>query len=218
MSGVTLKDHLTTVHLVIGNALVTASREQLRASHPLRRLLKPFTFRTVAVNRGARNLLCQELSLLHRTVALDAAGLHAAFNASISSARSKVDLLSEALLDMDEPPLDAGPARTPFASDARVYRAVVRRMVSAYVAEYCADDGALLDDVQLRQFWGALRSRFARLPKLTEGGRAWPHRRRNTGRRAAESKRRRRWSAAVVTLSRRRSRGGRSDQHGGGSR
>ncbi|KAJ1633894.1 lipoxygenase [Pavlovales sp. CCMP2436] len=144
-------DHLTVVHLVLGNALVTAAREQLSAAHPLRRLLKPFTYRTVAVNRGARNLLCQ------------------------------VDLLSETLIDADEPPLDAGSARTPFAADHLAFRAVVHRFVQAYVCEYYSSDQVLLDDAQVRQMWAALRHRFRRLPRLTEGGQvlegAWPLRR-----------------------------------------
>jgi len=59
---------------VVANALVTATRDELSGSHPLRRLLKPFTYRTVVVNRASRPLLCTELSLLHRSIALDGPG------------------------------------------------------------------------------------------------------------------------------------------------
>jgi len=53
--------------------------------------------------------------------------------------------------------------------------------VQAYVCEYYSSDQVLLDDAQVRQMWAALRHRFRRLPRLTEGGQvlegAWPLRR-----------------------------------------
>ena len=61
LTGVTLKDHLAATHLTIAATLVSASRDHLPATHPLRRLLKPFTYRTIAVNRAAGTLLAQSL-------------------------------------------------------------------------------------------------------------------------------------------------------------
>jgi len=123
-------------------ALVTASVSYLPAAHPIRRLLKPFTYRTISVNRASAALLCQEFSLLHRSTAFDTAGLTAAFEYSINEISAAFDPFREGGF-LSSTLLDAGEEQTPFAHDAARFRRVVRDFVSAYVHVYYRSD----DDV-----------------------------------------------------------------------
>ncbi|KAF0713355.1 hypothetical protein As57867_004377, partial [Aphanomyces stellatus] len=67
---ITAIDHLMGLHMTVGNYFTTASREQLAPDHPLRRLLKPFTFRAVAINRAASRSLMWSKAYMHRALAL----------------------------------------------------------------------------------------------------------------------------------------------------
>ncbi|KDO25282.1 hypothetical protein SPRG_09112 [Saprolegnia parasitica CBS 223.65] len=57
---------VTAVDHLIGLHVTTASREQLPPTHPLRRLIKPFTFRAEAINYEASKLLFAPKGILHR--------------------------------------------------------------------------------------------------------------------------------------------------------
>ena len=72
---VTCMDHLYALHLVVSNALVTASTEILDVSNPIRRLMHPFTFRTIDSNYHVAHALVNEYGLLHRASALNTVGL-----------------------------------------------------------------------------------------------------------------------------------------------
>ena len=52
-TAVTVADHLGTTHFLVSNLVATAYNVQLPADHMLRRLLKPFCYRTAAVNSDA---------------------------------------------------------------------------------------------------------------------------------------------------------------------
>ncbi|EOD34039.1 hypothetical protein EMIHUDRAFT_228891 [Emiliania huxleyi CCMP1516] len=175
LTGVTLKDHLAATHLTIAATLVSASRDHLPATHPLRRLLKPFTYRTIA------------LSLLHHTVALDAAGLEAGFAFAFNRTRDTFDPanparfleypleypLSSAAECAATPPssqaacADEADELAAFAADGTRYRAAVREYVGRYVGIYYADDAAVGSDVVLASFWAALVAHFPRIPPLS---------------------------------------------------
>ena len=64
--GVTIVDHALISHIVEANALVTSTRENLPLSHRLREFLRPFTYRTVYINRGADKLLFTEGGIFQR--------------------------------------------------------------------------------------------------------------------------------------------------------
>jgi hypothetical protein len=68
--GVTLRDHLVSIHLLAANVLTVATAERLSPDHPLRRFLKPHTYGTVTINRGASTYLLARRGLLHRAVGL----------------------------------------------------------------------------------------------------------------------------------------------------
>jgi len=63
---ITLREHLMWTHIILAQAATTFSTVNLPPSHPIRRLLTVFTFRTTAVNQAAFGILIPELSLLHR--------------------------------------------------------------------------------------------------------------------------------------------------------
>ena len=50
---VVLVDHLAQLHLTLSNMCNVAVREALESDHPLRRLFKPFLFRTTIINYNA---------------------------------------------------------------------------------------------------------------------------------------------------------------------
>ncbi|EQC28005.1 hypothetical protein SDRG_14277 [Saprolegnia diclina VS20] len=72
---VTAVDHLLGIHATVANIMVVANREQLPPTHPLRRLIKPFTFRSVAINYGAGRALFWPKGMLQRAYALTDKGM-----------------------------------------------------------------------------------------------------------------------------------------------
>jgi len=60
ISGVTLRDHLVGLHFMASNFLAMAEAEYLGGKHPVRRLLRPFTYGTVSINLGAIATLAVE--------------------------------------------------------------------------------------------------------------------------------------------------------------
>lgn len=63
---VTLKDHLMQIHMVESNALVLASRTWLSPHHPLRAMLKIFTYSTAEINFNAYDTLICRKGLVER--------------------------------------------------------------------------------------------------------------------------------------------------------
>ena len=80
-------DHLYGIHFTIGNAIVTANVRELPPTHPVRRLLTPFGFRTEAINYQAALVLSPEYHLIHRAGPLTNAGMAATYAYANTSAR-----------------------------------------------------------------------------------------------------------------------------------
>jgi hypothetical protein len=68
--------------LFVANQLTVVVRECLSPTHPVRRFLTPFQFRTIAVNDNARMMLIKKGTLAQRTFAFDEQGLSVAMNAA----------------------------------------------------------------------------------------------------------------------------------------
>lgn len=66
---ITAVDHLLYSHLTVSNSGAQAAMEELGPSHPLRRLLKPFTYRANKINDQASRALFAEGGLVDRTFA-----------------------------------------------------------------------------------------------------------------------------------------------------
>lgn len=85
----TIMDHLVRAHYLVSNGLALAAYRHLSIDHPLRNFLKPFLFRTGAINHGALQSLIPRGALLHRLSALTYTGLQDA----LQRARAEVELL-----------------------------------------------------------------------------------------------------------------------------
>ena len=155
----------------------TSSLQFLPSDHPLRRFIKPFTFRTVAINYAASSQLCSQYGLLHRTVALTWESLEAGFKASFDYDRNRLSAflalhpksaggMWSSIFEQDPaPPKFNAPlpeelaqqGKYPFLEDAHAYIAVVSKFVSSYIDVYYKDDTSILNDPDLVQFWSGLK-------------------------------------------------------------
>ncbi|GDX83413.1 hypothetical protein LBMAG42_52240 [Deltaproteobacteria bacterium] len=163
MVGTTVADHLVAVHWLIGNYVTKASRSYMTCDHPIRRLLKPFTWRTVTINYNATFSLCPERGFVHRGSALTYESLTAAYQASVGLLRY-----------MTTPQLIARKNAAhmgddfPWATDALALYNVILAFVEDYVSRYFAGD-ALVRDPEVVAFWASVRSATATIgiPELS---------------------------------------------------
>jgi Lipoxygenase len=148
--GTTVTDHLGCVHLVYSNLMVTATREHLPPDHPIRRMLKPYEFRTVAINYDASLALAPEGGLAHRAFAFTYPGLVQCLLHGTRTARYLT--FPQA---MAKKQVDALGDRFPFATDGLA----LWRTIRAYVVEYVGlfhGPGELAADPSIRRWWQAL--------------------------------------------------------------
>ena len=130
--GVTLRDHLVGLHATLSNAAVTATRENLPTTHPLRRLLTPFTYKTVWINKGSIATLLSRNGMLHRAVALSWNGMKQAFRYSYENvvfANATAQIAARGMDDVPE-------WLYPWGADTRRFDRIVHNFVSEYVAAY----------------------------------------------------------------------------------
>lgn len=76
---ITVREHLLWDHLLLANTMTRVKTQELPPSHPLRRLLTVFTFRTSYVNMRAYRTLVPELSIIHRASALTVESINKLF-------------------------------------------------------------------------------------------------------------------------------------------
>jgi hypothetical protein len=81
----TAREHLLMSHLLCSNYLSLASIKHLPPSHPIRRLVNVFTFRTNAVNDNAFTSLVPKNGFFHRGSALEHESLRAVFENSFEN-------------------------------------------------------------------------------------------------------------------------------------
>jgi hypothetical protein len=148
--GTTVADHLGSVHLILSNLLVTATREQLPPDHPIRRLLKPYEFRTVAINYDAGLALAPEGGLAHRAFGFTYEGhvqclLHATRTARYSTFPETIEKKRVAALG----------DRVPYATDGVALWNTIRAFVAEYASVFYRP-GELSADGALRRWWQAL--------------------------------------------------------------
>ena len=78
---ITATNHLLYSHLTVSNGVAQAAQDHLGANHPLRILLKPFTYRANAINSQAAQALFIENGLVDRIFGFDRKGVEDAFKA-----------------------------------------------------------------------------------------------------------------------------------------
>jgi hypothetical protein len=148
--GVTIADHLWGLHLRSGNEMVIALREQLSEEHPVRLLLKPFTYRTISVAHRAANTLVVERGLPHRGFALTYEGLTGllAYGTPLARLETFPTLLASRGT--------AGLEDFPYGEDGMALWALVHRYVEQTIALHFPDDASIAADGELQAFWRVL--------------------------------------------------------------
>ncbi|OQS03667.1 hypothetical protein THRCLA_04011, partial [Thraustotheca clavata] len=150
LSKVTNFDHLLGIHMIVANRLVTSSREQLGPNHPLRRLLKPFTFRSVAINYGASYGLFMPRGFLQRSCALSDKGMQQTWEIGQANFRFEPFPELKARQNIDTITL-------PFHEDGMDYWNMVRNFVSDYIDLYFKSEEELNEDADIKDFWAYLK-------------------------------------------------------------
>jgi hypothetical protein len=150
--GITVADHLWGLHLRAGNDVTTATRERLGAEHPIRLLLKPYCFRTIAINHRATAVLVVRRGLPHRAFALTYEGLAAAM--LHGEPRAKLTPFPTLLARNGTAELP----EFPFAEDGVALYRIIESFVRDYLRLYLPSDEAVGDDVELAAWWRALAS------------------------------------------------------------
>ena len=120
------------IHMTVANRLVTASRETLAPNHPIRRLVKPFTFRSVSINYSAGRALFHEHGMLHRAFALTEKGMRQTWEFAVNSHKYETIPNSIKRRNVDTVAL-------PFDQDALDYWDTVYSFVSKYMDLYYGD-------------------------------------------------------------------------------
>ncbi|KAF0696552.1 hypothetical protein As57867_012652, partial [Aphanomyces stellatus] len=150
---ITAIDHLMGLHMTVGNYFTTASREQLAPDHPLRRLLKPFTFRAVAINRAASRSLMWSKAYMHRALALTEKGLAQTWQYATDNFKFEPFPDMIARQNIDTFPL-------PFHEDGLDYWNLVRGFVGDYVNLYYTSDADVTSDTSVVAFYSFLDAKM----------------------------------------------------------
>ncbi|KDO25284.1 hypothetical protein SPRG_09114 [Saprolegnia parasitica CBS 223.65] len=136
---VTAVDHLLGIHATVANIMVIANREKLPPTHPLRRLIKPFTFRSVAINYGAGRALFWPKGMLQRAYALTDKGMKQTWDFGLANFKYETFPEHKARQNIDTTTL-------PFHEDGMDYWQICRSFVSNYVDLYFKSEDALQND------------------------------------------------------------------------
>lgn len=154
-------------HWLIANGLVTSSREHLSPNHPLRRFLKPFSFRTSAINFKSTTSLQPDGGILHRASGWAYSSMVEAFKAL--AAEFKYEPFPDWLASKQLP--DAIYDDLPIVQDGIPYWNIVKQLAASYADLYWPDDDKISADTELAAFWAGVertRSSGYGLPALTK--------------------------------------------------
>ncbi|RHY84306.1 hypothetical protein DYB31_008191 [Aphanomyces astaci] len=157
---VTAVDHLLGIHSMVANYLTTSSREYLPVNHPLRRLIKPFTFRSVVINYAAAWALFWPKGMLHRGFALTEQGMKQTWDYGIARFNFTTFPQQMASQGVDS-------VKLPYHEDGLDYWNVLRTFVSNYVDLYYTGDDAVQQDQSVIHFWDYLDKLPGYFPPLS---------------------------------------------------
>ncbi|CAK4072557.1 unnamed protein product [Aphanomyces euteiches] len=157
---VTAIDHLLGIHSTVANYLTTANREQLPVDHPLRRLIKPFTFRSVVINYAAAWALFWPKGMLHRGFALTEDGMNQVWDYGLKQFQFRTfpELVAHQNIDT---------LKIPFHEDGMDYWTVVHQFVSDYIDLYYSSDAEVTADASIQNFWDFLDKLPGSFPTLS---------------------------------------------------
>jgi hypothetical protein len=147
---ITGREHLLWTHLLCANEVTLACENHLPPSHPLRRLLNVFTFRTNYINNSAFQTLMPEGSIFFRGSALTYDSLQTFMDESIGASN-----IFEPFADRSVGPalMELGKEnKFPYLSDSIAYFEIVRSFVRDWLGE--AGDKAM--DDQSKDFYNQI--------------------------------------------------------------
>ncbi len=126
-AAVTVADHAVRCHFLTSNAMVIATRTKLPATHPVRSLLRPFQFRTPAINSGALVTLVPPRAIFHRLFAFEWEGLAGLY--AHAKAEHRFETLPASLARRGVDAL----AGYPYGEDARALWDLERSLCAEYL-------------------------------------------------------------------------------------
>lgn len=147
----TAREHLLQSHLTVSNTLCLASIKRLQPSHPIRRLVNIFTFRTNLVNDNAFLSLVPERSMLHRCTAFTYDSIVEIFSNGIENCNMyepfpKRNMIPELITLSDE-------GKLPYHQEGCEYYAIVE----VFVRDWLKKAGPQAVDADARAFYDEIQ-------------------------------------------------------------
>eukprot|EP00547_Thalassionema_nitzschioides_P016544 CAMPEP_0194242916 /NCGR_PEP_ID=MMETSP0158-20130606/8307_1 /TAXON_ID=33649 /ORGANISM="Thalassionema nitzschioides, Strain L26-B" /LENGTH=582 /DNA_ID=CAMNT_0038978103 /DNA_START=24 /DNA_END=1772 /DNA_ORIENTATION=- len=164
---ITAREHLIWTHLLVSQVMTTQSILNLPPSHPIRRLLTIFSYGTTSVNITAFNSLIPDLSVLHRTSALEYSAMQEVFDMAFRESD-----IFEPFSDKQYNPavkelIDGG--KLPYVSQGMEYYEIV----SSFVGSWLEKAGDAVSDDQAEAFYRGMKESTKgqkyELPPYNEG-------------------------------------------------
>eukprot|EP00551_Chaetoceros_affinis_P006677 CAMPEP_0203670752 /NCGR_PEP_ID=MMETSP0090-20130426/6741_1 /ASSEMBLY_ACC=CAM_ASM_001088 /TAXON_ID=426623 /ORGANISM="Chaetoceros affinis, Strain CCMP159" /LENGTH=563 /DNA_ID=CAMNT_0050535681 /DNA_START=93 /DNA_END=1784 /DNA_ORIENTATION=- len=149
---ITAREHLIWSHLILSNTITARSILDLNPSHPLRRLLTIFTYRSTEVNLSAFGQLVGESAILHRACALKYESLEAVFDSAYESCDVYKPFPNHRVAPEIEKLSEEG--KFPYLSQGREYYHIVHKFVSEWIST--AGEGVI--DDQAMQFYNGVKA------------------------------------------------------------
>ena len=148
---VTVADHLAGLHFGLSEVMMQATREQLPADHPLRRLLKPHVYGVSSVNSRAALVLSSEGGMAHRLFPFTYEGLTQLLKRGIETASFEPfpEWLKNRGLD------NLSDDFYPYATDGLALQTICREYVESYVEIYFPGE-SIVSDPAVQALWGQL--------------------------------------------------------------
>eukprot|EP01043_Picozoa_sp_COSAG02_P027577 COSAG02_NODE_1634_length_11565_cov_4.754666_7_plen_1593_part_00 len=150
----TLREHLMYCHWIVSNRVHIASRSELDADHPVRRLLKVFTFRSGSINYTSTVTLMQENMLLHRASPFTLTGVLDAFEDAAATWRY------ETFPETVQAKEIADGVSLPYLEDGLEVWQCYQKFFTAYVELYYGEgktgEDAVANDVELKAYFASL--------------------------------------------------------------
>lgn len=148
---VTAREHLVWSHLVLSNTVARESTLELAPSHPIRRLLTIFTFRTNEVNLRAFGTLVPKTAILHRALGLEFESLQEVFDMAYEQCDIYKPFPDHTLAPEIEKLCKED--KFPYITQGRTYWNIVHKFVSNWITE----SGDAAHDAQAMSFYEKLR-------------------------------------------------------------
>jgi len=151
---ITADAHLCQTHWLIANNAHIATRTCLHKDHPLRRVLKVFTFNTGSINHGSTFTLFPAKGILHRITAFTYPALHSVLKVCMERFQYCTIPQMVAAKKLGPELLQ----RLPLALEGLELWALYVRFFHAYLTAFLPDDAAVCADAEIASFWRTVDS------------------------------------------------------------